>query len=290
MACPKLDTAEESLSFPLKRHCPGALSWPLPHLSDFIFPVAIADVADARTRSCCPAFVNIKAGFLGLQSHVLGSSFPRQRMSHPQQALCRGQAAGNREVCPVYLYNKHLLPEDALGKTCHEPPEVSLEQECEGLARSFLWICLWREMMTNSGTKHLCNTCGSREGASETSRRWFIRIRQVSTTNRGWEDTRPAVTRSRAHRPAFRTVPNGAASASGLVTWVYLFSGTSQPRKVLLLKCCFPAALSRGVKWTLCLSPNFCGKWALQKRSGRCFTQSARFPEGPLHVCLKGAF
>lgn len=242
MACPKLDTAEESLSFPLKRHCPGALSWPLPRLSDFIFPVAIADVADARTRSCCPAFVNIKAGFLGLQSHVLGSSFPRQRMSHPQQALCRGQAAGNREVCPVYLYNKHLLPEDALGKTCHEPPEVSLEQECEGLARSFLWICLWREMMTNSGTKHLCNTCGSREGASETSRRWFIRIRQVSTTNRGWEDTRPAVTRSRGPRAGFshraewggiRVGPRGL----GLFIFRY-FSASKSPSPQVLLPSC----------------------------------------------------
>lgn len=82
------------------------------------------------------------------------------------------------------------------------------------------------------------------------------------------------------HGLAFCTKLNGAASALGLVTWVYLFSGTSQPQKVLPLECCFPASLSQGVKWTLSLLPNFCGKRVPAGTSEAEWT--VLYPERPL--------
>lgn len=60
--------------------------------------MAITNVADTLSRSHCPAFVDVKTGFLVLESHALGNSFPREHMSHSQLALSRGQAAGRREV------------------------------------------------------------------------------------------------------------------------------------------------------------------------------------------------
>ena len=62
------------------------LSW----LDFCLVPVAIPDVADMLTRNCCSAFVNVKTVIFVLQSHVLGNSFPREHMSHSQQALRRG--------------------------------------------------------------------------------------------------------------------------------------------------------------------------------------------------------